>query len=57
MFVIIQNWDNIGGPTNKERSIPENIALAMRSAVCCILLLEYIVQGYLTIHRTVIFNP
>jgi len=33
VFVIIQNWDNIGGPDDKTRSVSENISLAMRTAV------------------------
>ncbi|XP_066915990.1 patched domain-containing protein 3-like isoform X1 [Clytia hemisphaerica] len=37
VFVIIQNWDNIGGPKNRDRSIAENVSLALRTAGVSIL--------------------
>ena len=32
LFVIVQSWENIGGPIQDHRSIPEKISLAMRHA-------------------------
>ncbi|XP_066915627.1 patched domain-containing protein 3-like [Clytia hemisphaerica] len=32
LFVIVQSWDNIGGPIRDHRTIPEKISLAMRHA-------------------------
>ena len=34
VFVIVQNWDNVGGPSeNDGRSNPDKIAKALRHAV------------------------
>ena len=32
LFVIVQSWDNVGGPIQDDRSIPEKISLAIRHA-------------------------
>lgn len=37
VFVIVQNWDNIGGPTNCDHPVPENVAKALKTAGVSIL--------------------
>lgn len=32
LFVIVQSWENIGGPTPDDRSIPQKISLTIRHA-------------------------
>ncbi|XP_057299716.1 patched domain-containing protein 3-like isoform X2 [Hydractinia symbiolongicarpus] len=41
VFVIVQNWNNFGGPENKDNAIPENVAVAMRHAGVSILVTSF----------------
>ena len=41
VFVIVQNWDNIGGPTNRDHPVPENIAKALKTAVSILIYFQW----------------
>jgi len=41
IFVIVQNWDNIGGPDDREKNVADNIAKTMRKAGVSILVTSF----------------